>query len=98
MTGPGQLELSFDAVVQSTTNVPFVQLFAYLPDVDSLVTSRIGAQIYSGAQVLHVTLGIDCAQLREPLTTSQVLLEIRTTDRGPTLYATSIPYIATWCR
>ncbi len=96
---PGsRLELIFDAVVQPLTGGPFGQLFAYLPDIDALVTTRIGAQVTSGTQVLKVTLVVDCAQLPAGATTDRIFLEIRPTDRGPTLYATSIDYTKQWCR
>ncbi|HLF28545.1 MAG TPA: protein kinase [Anaerolineae bacterium] len=93
-----RLELLFDATVQSSTGGPFGQLFAYLPIIDSLVTTRIGAQVTSGEQVLSLTLIVDCLQAPEPVTTDRIFLEIRPTDRGPTLYATAIPYLKTWCR
>jgi hypothetical protein len=93
-----RLELLFDVTVQSSNFGPFGQLFAYLPDIDSLVTTRIGAQVTTGAQVLKVTLVVDCAGLSQPVTTDRIFLEIRPTDRGPTLYATGIDYTKTWCR
>ena len=98
MTGVAQLDVYFDVVVQSSADGPYGQLFAYLPDIDSLVTNRVGAQVYSGAQLLHVTLILDCVSLGQPFTTNQVVLEIRAADQGPALYATSVPYRATWCR
>ncbi len=96
--GGAQLDLYFDAVVQPSAGGPYGQLFAFLPAIDSLVETRIGAQVSSGAQLLHVTLAVDCAQLQQPFTTHQIFLEIRKTDRGPALYSTSIDYIRTWCR
>jgi len=93
-----RLELLFDVIVQSSNGGPFGQLFAYLPDIDGLVTTRIGAQVTTGAQVLKVTLVVDCAGLPQPATTHRIFLEIRPTDRGPTLYATAIEYTKTWCR
>jgi len=98
MTGVAQLDMYFDVVVQSSASGPYGQLYAYLPDIDSLVTERVGAQVYSGAQLLHVTLILDCAPLGQPFTTNQVALEIRAADQAPALYATSVPYRATWCR
>ena len=95
---PDRLDLFFDAVVEPSTGGPFGQLFAYLPVIDSLVTSRVGAQVSSGAQLLHVTLVVDCAQLSKPFTTDQVFLEIRETDRSPALYSQTIDYTKTWCR
>lgn len=93
-----QLDLYFDAIVQPSVGGPYGQLFAFLPVIDSLVETRIGAQVSSGTQLLHVTLAVDCAQLPQPFTTHQIFLEIRETDRSPTLYATSIDYTRTWCR
>ena len=96
--GGDRLDVHFDAVVQPSVGGPYGQLFAYLPTIDSLVTTRIGAQVSSGTQLLHVTLIVDCARLPKPFATNQIFLEIRPTDRGPTLYATSIDYVKTWCR
>ena len=95
---PDRLDLIFDAVLRPTSGGPFGQLFAYVPEIDGLVTQRVGAQVTSGTQVLRVTLIVDCAQFGGPLTTDKVLLEIRQTDRSPTLYATSIDYTKQWCR
>jgi len=92
------LDLYFDAVIEPAAGGPFGQLFAYLPQIDSLVSSRIGAQVSSGTQLLHVTLVVDCSQLPGPFTTEQVFLEIRETDRSPTLYSQTIDYTKTWCR
>jgi hypothetical protein len=92
-----RLDLLFDAVVQPSTGGPFGQLFAFLPGFDSLVATRIGAQVYGGVQVLRVTMIVDCST-REPVTTDQVLLEIRVTDRGPALFSQTISYTKTWCR
>jgi serine/threonine-protein kinase len=97
--GPSdQLDLFFDAVIEPAAGEPFGQLFAYLPQIDSLVSSRIGAQVSSGTQLLHVALVVDCSQLPEPFTTDQVFLEIRETDRSPALYSQTIDYTKTWCR
>jgi serine/threonine protein kinase len=96
---PGErLDLLFDAVIEPSTGGPFGQLFAYLPDIDSYVTSRIGAQVSSGTQVLHVTLVVNCAELPAPFTTQRLFLEIRPNDRGPALYAQTIDYMKIWCR
>src|SRR3990172_7487069 len=95
---PDRLDLFFDAVIEPAAGGPFGQLFAYLPQIDSLVSSRIGAQVSSGTQLLHVTLVVDCSQLPGPFTTEQVFLEIRETDRSPTLYSQTIDYTKTWCR
>ena len=95
---PDRLDLFFDAVIEPSTGGPFGQLFAYLPVIDSLVTSRVGAQVSSGAQLLHVTLAVDCLQLPAPFTTNQVFLEIRETDRSPALFAMAIGYTKIWCR
>ncbi len=92
-----RLGLFFDAVVQPPVGGPFGQLFAYLPNIDALVTTRIGAQVSSGTQLLHLTLIVDCTRLPQPVTTDRIFLEIRPTDRGPTLYVTSIDYTKTWC-
>jgi hypothetical protein len=93
-----RLELFFDMVIAPAQGGPYGQLFAFLPEIDSLVTERLGAQVSSGTQVLRLVIGVDCARLPEPLTTDRIILEIRENDRSPTLYATSIPYIQTWCR
>ena len=95
---PDRLDLYFDSVIEPAAGGPFGQLFAYLPQIDSLVTSRIGAQVSSGTQLLHVTLVVDCLQLPAPFTTDQVFLEIRETDRSPALYSRTIDYTKTWCR
>jgi len=94
---PDRLDLYFDSVIEPAAGGPFGQLFAYLPQIDSLVTSRIGAQVSSGTQLLHVTLVVDCLQLPGPFTTNQVFLEIRETDRSPALFATAIDYTKIWC-
>lgn len=93
-----RLELFFDAVLAPAQGGPYGQLFAYLPDIDALVTTRIGAQISSGAQVLRLVIGVDCARVPQPVTTDHILLEIRETDRSAALYRTSIPYVQIWCR
>lgn len=96
---PGErLNLLFDAVIEPAEGGPFGQLFVYLPDIDSLVTTRIGAQVSSGVQVLNVTLAVDCRQLSAPFATDRLFLEIRETDRGPVLYAQTIEYTKIWCR
>jgi hypothetical protein len=92
-----RLDLLFDMLVQPPDGGPYGQLFAYLPGIDPLVTTRIGAQVSSGAQVLVVTLGVDCTRFAQPVTTERIFLEIRATDRGPALYSTTIDYIKTWC-
>jgi serine/threonine-protein kinase len=97
-SAPDRLDLFFDAVIEPAAGGPFGQLFGYLPQIDSLVTWRIGAQVSSGTQLLHVTLVVDCLQLPEPFTTNQVFLEIGETDRSPALYSQTIDYTKTWCR
>ena len=93
-----RLVLFFDAVVQPPTGGPFGQLFAFVPEVDPLVTTRIGAQVSSGTQLLHVTLIVDCGPAPDPIKTNRVALEIRATDLGPALYSTTIEYLKTWCQ
>jgi hypothetical protein len=92
------LDLYFDAIIQPATGGPYGQLFAYLPTIDSLVSQRIGAQVYGGTQGLQVTLVVECAGLPGSFTTNEILLQIRPDDRGPVLYSSSIPYTVTWCQ
>jgi len=92
-----RLDLFFDAVVEPSTGGPFGQLFPYLPEIGSLVTARVGAQVSSGTQLLHVTLLVDCRQISQPYTTNQVLLEIRRNESGPLLWAATLEYARTWC-
>ena len=93
-----QLDLYFDAVVQSSGSGPFGQLYAFLPVIDSLVTTRIGAQVYAGSQLLHVTLIVDCLNMPQPVITDHIILEIRPNDRGRATYSQTIAYSVTWCR
>lgn len=93
-----RLELFFDMEIAPAQGGPYGQLFAFLPEIDSLVTERLGAQVSSGTQVLRLVIGVDCARLPEPVTTDRIILEIRENDRSPTLFATSIPYVQIWCR
>jgi hypothetical protein len=94
--GRDNLALAFQTTVLPADVGIIGTLSMAVPAVEPLVRDRTLAQVGSGDQVLRVAVAINCAQVVDPVTSSQIVLTLRD-PAGAVLLAQAFDYQKRWC-